>query len=516
MAETNTTTEATVLQVPTTLKSLIEALIFAAQDPLAVKQIQAMYEYRGLNGESRGIEPEEITRIVEELNGEYAASGKPYRIVQIAGGYQFATLLEYAEWLGKLYKEQARRKLSPSSIETLAIIAYKQPITKPEIESIRGVNCDYVLKTLLEKELATIVGRATTVGRPLLYGTTKEFLKHFGLNDVTDLPRPREIEEILGESQFETERRMLEAQEGIHEKKEEDFKSRLPHIPKRKPGLDNEVKIIPRKKTRDIKVREGSGEDRAQKKVEEASPFSADSAVSAEALKASEEFPAPAEIPKASSEDIPKIEKLDLSPPDQAPEVEVEGDEQSTALDQLLPVASSAPAPEEVAHEEPMKSEEESAVTVGAGGSVTRFDEPIVSDLSETESESEANGEILSPVPPEMENATEEGSDSNVLREALPEFDQLTLSTISEPEQQESVEQTEEDQPLLAESTVEVTEEPSSVLPSTAQDQSVPDQGSHAELLTEPSPDQHTTLQPKSRWQTWKEKIQEFIRKLFG
>jgi segregation and condensation protein B len=177
--------------------------------------------------------------------------------VQIAGGYQFATLSDYAEWLGKLYKEQGRRKLSQSGVETLAIVAYKQPVTKAEIEKIRGVNCDYVLKTLLEKELLTVTGRAESVGRPLLYGTTKEFLKHFGLNDITDLPRPREIEEILGESQFETERRMLEAQEGAEliKKEQEDFKSRLPHIPKKKSDLEEkDVEIIQSKKTRDIRI----------------------------------------------------------------------------------------------------------------------------------------------------------------------------------------------------------------------------------------------------------------------
>jgi hypothetical protein len=177
--------------------------------------------------------------------------------VQIAGGYQFATLSDYSEWLGKLYREQGRRKLSQSGVETLAIIAYKQPITKAEVEKIRGVNCDYVLKNLLEKELLTITGRAESVGRPLLYGTTREFLKHFGLNDITDLPRPREIEEILGESQFETERRMLEAQAGADQarKEQEEFKSRLPHIPKKKSELEEkDVEIVPHKKVREIKI----------------------------------------------------------------------------------------------------------------------------------------------------------------------------------------------------------------------------------------------------------------------
>jgi segregation and condensation protein B len=256
--EEQTIIEKPELQIPTTLKALIEALIFAAQEPLSVGQIRTVYQGESpKNTESRQIEPESIRQIVSDLNKEYEKHLRPYRIVQIAGGYQFATLSSYAEWLGKLYKEQGRRKLSQSGVETLSIIAYKQPIAKADIEKIRGVNCDYVLKTLLEKELLTVTGRAESVGRPLLYGTTKEFLKHFGLNDITDLPRPREIEEILGESQFETERRMLEAQAGAEQaqKEQEDFKSRLPHIPKKKSELDgNEVEIVPRMSTREIRI----------------------------------------------------------------------------------------------------------------------------------------------------------------------------------------------------------------------------------------------------------------------
>jgi segregation and condensation protein B len=256
MAET-TTIEKTETAVPTTLKALVEALVFAAQEPLSLAQIKTIYQGENRNTESRQIDADAIRKIVDELNKEYGKADRPYRIVSIAGGYQFATVAEYAEWIGKLYREQGRRKLSQSGVETLAIIAYKQPITKSEIEKIRGVNCDYVLKTLLEKELTTIVGRAEAVGRPLLYGTTKEFLKHFGLNDLTDLPRPREIEEILGESQFETERRMLEAQAGAEAMKQEaeQFKSRLPHIPKKKSELDEkEATIAPHKKVREIKI----------------------------------------------------------------------------------------------------------------------------------------------------------------------------------------------------------------------------------------------------------------------
>lgn len=244
------------LAIPSDVKSLIEGLIFAAEEPLTVRQIKAIYEQPGVD-EERRIDQAEIQTIVDTLNEEYRVAHRPYRIIMIAGGYQFATLKEYAEWLGRLFHEQSRRRLSQSSLETLAIVSYKQPVSKPEIEAIRGVNCDYVLKTLLEKELLTIVGRAETVGRPLLYGTTREFLKHFGLNEITDLPRPREIEEILGESQFETERRMLEAQAGadLAKKDEEEFKSRLPHIPKKKSELDEEVQIIPKTRARRLNLR---------------------------------------------------------------------------------------------------------------------------------------------------------------------------------------------------------------------------------------------------------------------
>lgn len=247
-----------VIEVPSSLTSLIEALIFASDEPLTIRQIKELYDVKDDGVEPRHIEPQEIKEIVAVLNQAYEETGRPYRIIELAGGYTVATLPEYAVWLGKLYEEKAKRRLSQSALETLAIIAYKQPITKPDIEAIRGVNCDYVLKTLLEKNLSTIVGRAETVGRPLLYGTTKQFLNHFGLSQITDLPRPREVEEILGESQFETERRMMEAQAKALEaqkKEEEDFKSRLPHIPKRTPELEQkDVKIIERRKPRQLKT----------------------------------------------------------------------------------------------------------------------------------------------------------------------------------------------------------------------------------------------------------------------
>jgi segregation and condensation protein B len=136
---------------------------------------------------------------VQHLNSLYDQQERVFRIVEIAGGYQFATKPEYSEYVVRLSKEKSRRRLSGASLESLAIIAYKQPVSKVDVENIRGVNCDEVLKSLLEKNLITITGRAEAVGRPLLYGTTNDFLRHFGLHTLSDLPRPREIEELMKE-----------------------------------------------------------------------------------------------------------------------------------------------------------------------------------------------------------------------------------------------------------------------------------------------------------------------------
>jgi segregation and condensation protein B len=156
------------------------------------------------------IDEEAIRTYIDELNKEYETTGRPFRIVKVAGGYQFATQPHFAVWLGKMVQEKSRRKLSVAALESLAVIAYKQPITKPELEAIRGVNADYVLHTLLDRNLVTIVGRTATPGRPLLYGTTREFLKHFGINDLSELPKPREIDELMAEAEYEVEKQMLQ------------------------------------------------------------------------------------------------------------------------------------------------------------------------------------------------------------------------------------------------------------------------------------------------------------------
>jgi segregation and condensation protein B len=192
-----------------TLKQILEVLFFATDEPLTFKQVVEIFGILDEGEKPRRITEEAILGSIEELNKEYEEGRRGFRILKVAGGYQFATLPQFAPWLGKMVREKSKRKLSVSALESLAVIAYKQPVTKPEIESIRGVNADYVIHTLLERNLITIVGRAATPGRPLLYGTTRDFLKHFGLNDLAELPKPREIDELMAEAEFEVEKRML-------------------------------------------------------------------------------------------------------------------------------------------------------------------------------------------------------------------------------------------------------------------------------------------------------------------
>ncbi|MBA4250247.1 MAG: SMC-Scp complex subunit ScpB [Chlorobiaceae bacterium] len=187
--------------------SIIEALIFSSDEPLKASEI--IQAIRGIDGDDVDINEKIILQIVADLNQRYDEQKSAFKIMLIADGFIFATRTDFAKYLGYLSNEKSKRRLSAAALETLAIVAYKQPITKPEIETIRGVNSDYILNTLLEKQLITISGRAETIGRPLLYTTTDEFLKYFGLNKLADLPKPREIEEIMQDEDFLEQRRKL-------------------------------------------------------------------------------------------------------------------------------------------------------------------------------------------------------------------------------------------------------------------------------------------------------------------
>ncbi len=190
-------------------RRIIEALLFASDEPLSIRQIIDILQSPDDGGPRLRLRENDVLTAIRELNAEFVRSGRSFRITQVAGGFQYATMPEFASWLGRLVKERGKRKLTQAVIETLSVIAYKQPITKPEIEAIRGVNADYAIQKLMERGLVTIVGRHASAGRPLLYGTTEVFLKHFGLNDLSELPKPREIDEIMADQGFEMEKELL-------------------------------------------------------------------------------------------------------------------------------------------------------------------------------------------------------------------------------------------------------------------------------------------------------------------
>ena len=170
------------------LKSILEALIFASPEPVTVKAL-----VRLLDTEPK----EDILAAIEELKQTYERPGG-LQMVEVAGGYQIVTRPELHEWVRRLFHERTTQKLSVAALETLAVIAYKQPVTGPEVAEIRGVNAVGVLSTLMERKLVKIVGRKQVVGRPFLYGTTRSFLERFGLNDLSDLPKVEDMSELLG------------------------------------------------------------------------------------------------------------------------------------------------------------------------------------------------------------------------------------------------------------------------------------------------------------------------------
>lgn len=170
------------------LKAIVEALVFASPEPLTPKML-----YKLLAGEPK----EDVSAAINELRADY--QNRPgLHWVEVAGGYQITTRPELHEWVRRLFHERTTQKLTVQSLETLAVIAYRQPVTALEIADIRGVNTSGVLSTLLERHMVKIVGRKNVVGRPFMYATTKEFLIRFGLKDLGDLPKIEDMAEALG------------------------------------------------------------------------------------------------------------------------------------------------------------------------------------------------------------------------------------------------------------------------------------------------------------------------------
>jgi segregation and condensation protein B len=182
--------EASVLP-PAEIRAVLEALVFASDQPITAREIGQVL--------GAGVPREDWEKALEELKAEYARDGRGLQLAEIAGGWQITTRPEYNDWVRELLDPQRPTRLSIQALETLAVIAYKQPVTQPEVIELRGVKSGGVVKTLLEKRLIRITGRKEVVGRPMLYGTTKEFLLHFGLKDLAELPKIEEFAEVLGE-----------------------------------------------------------------------------------------------------------------------------------------------------------------------------------------------------------------------------------------------------------------------------------------------------------------------------
>jgi segregation and condensation protein B len=169
------------------LKGILEAILFVSGEPLSVDRLLGVVE---------GVARAELMSALRALQADYVAEGRGLQLVEVAGGFQITTRPDCAPWIKRLERAREGARLSRSAMETLAIVAYKQPVVRAEIEQIRGVDSAAVLKTLLERRLARIVGRKDAPGRPIMYGTTRQFLQAFGLKDLSDLPALRDIKEL--------------------------------------------------------------------------------------------------------------------------------------------------------------------------------------------------------------------------------------------------------------------------------------------------------------------------------
>ncbi len=187
------------------LKFILESVLFSAQKPMSPRELRDVLAEAAANAEGdetikafKKVKEEALVTALEELMREHETAARTYRLVCVAGAWQFVTQPEYAPWLKALVGHKARpAKLSQPSLETLAIIAYRQPITRAEVEQVRGVAVDGVMQTLLERELVTQVGRAEVIGRPMTFGTTPTFLEYFGLRSLEDLPAADELRRIV-------------------------------------------------------------------------------------------------------------------------------------------------------------------------------------------------------------------------------------------------------------------------------------------------------------------------------
>ena len=174
------------------IKHALEALLFASEKPLTIEQARACLD--NLDGVA-------VRKVIEDLKSEYEQANRGIRIIEVAGGFQMITATNFFPFLKKLFKERHVERLSKPALETLAIIAYKQPLTRIEIELLRNVNVDGVMKSLEEKNIIRITGRKKTPGRPFVYGTTKQFLEYFGLKSLDDLPKMEDFSSMAAKAE---------------------------------------------------------------------------------------------------------------------------------------------------------------------------------------------------------------------------------------------------------------------------------------------------------------------------
>lgn len=184
------------------LQKNIEALIFASEQSISLEEIgKVIFAYQGLE-----VSEPDLIKILEDIKAKYQAEDYIIELKQLAGGFQFLTKKDYFPIINQLQIQRYKKKLSQAALETLAIIAYRQPITKLEIEQVRGVNCDYSVQKLLERELISVVGKSDTVGHPILYGTSALFSDYFGINNINDLPQLKDLtQDNIGSSIGETQ-----------------------------------------------------------------------------------------------------------------------------------------------------------------------------------------------------------------------------------------------------------------------------------------------------------------------
>lgn len=209
------------------IKKIIESLLFVSDKPLLNREIRAVIK----DELSENVKLEDI---MKELQQEYTQLNRAFELKFVADGWTFATKPEYSNWIKKLLKEKTILKLSPSAMEVLAIIAYKQPITRSEIENVRGVDSGGVIDTLTDRKFIKIVGRKETLGRPLLYGTTQEFLRHFGLSHLSDLPVIESAKDVLSNQEEDV-------QELSFENQQDDFKQNENVVSEEKTEIDENI-----------------------------------------------------------------------------------------------------------------------------------------------------------------------------------------------------------------------------------------------------------------------------------